>query len=72
MYTLNGKPIPDSMPITYFYLNNVFEKGEFLQGKNFAVWVGNLSADVNDHALKSTFSKMYNIATAKGLLITYI
>lgn len=76
MHKLNGKPIPGTTPLVRFRLNNASNTGRSLIDREFSVWVGDLSPDVDDYNLYRVFSSKYNtIKTAKGkylfLLILY-
>lgn len=67
MHKLNGKPIPNTAPTVRFRLNNASNTGRSLIDREFSVWVGDLSPDVDDYNLYRVFSSKYNtIKTAKG------
>lgn len=67
MHKLNGKPIPGTSPVVRFRLNNASNTGRSLLDREFSVWVGDLSPDVDDYNLYRVFSSKYNtIKTAKG------
>lgn len=69
MHKLNGKPIPGTTPLVRFRLNNASNTGRSLIDREFSVWVGDLSPDVDDYNLYRVFSSKYNtIKTAKGML----
>lgn len=68
MHKLNGKPIPGTNPIVRFRLNSASNSNK-LPGneREFSVWVGDLSSDVDDYSLYRSFSTKYtSIKTAKG------
>jgi len=70
MHKLNGKPIPGTNPIVRFRLNSASNSNK-LPGneKEFSVWVGDLSSDVDDYSLYRAFSSKYSsIKTAKVIL----
>ncbi|KAI4468533.1 trna selenocysteine 1-associated protein 1-related-related [Holotrichia oblita] len=69
MHKLNGKPIPGTNPVVRFRLNNASNTGRSLLDREFSVWVGDLSPDVDDYNLYRVFSSKYNtIKTAKVIL----
>ncbi|CAG9863772.1 unnamed protein product [Phyllotreta striolata] len=69
MHKLNGKPIPNTAPTVRFRLNNASNTGRSLIDREFSVWVGDLSPDVDDYNLYRVFSSKYNtIKTAKVIL----
>lgn len=69
MHKLNGKPIPGTNPLVRFRLNNASNTGRSLLDREFSVWVGDLSPDVDDYNLYRVFSSKYNtIKTAKVIL----
>lgn len=68
MHKLNGKPIPGTTPVVRFRLNNASNSNR-LMDREFSVWVGDLSPDVDDYNLYRVFSSKYNtIKTAKVIL----
>ncbi|XP_018787644.1 PREDICTED: tRNA selenocysteine 1-associated protein 1 [Bactrocera latifrons] len=70
MHKLNGKPIPGTNPIVRFRLNSASNSYK-LPGneREFSVWVGDLSSDVDDYQLYKVFSTKYtSIKTAKVIL----
>lgn len=72
MHKLNGKPIPGTNPIVRFRLNSASNSYK-LPGneREFSVWVGDLSSDVDDYSLYKVFSSKYtSIKTAKVILDT--
>ncbi|KAJ8916351.1 hypothetical protein NQ315_005048 [Exocentrus adspersus] len=69
MHKLNSKPIPGTSPMVRFRLNNASNTGRSLVDREFSVWVGDLSPDVDDYNLYRVFSSKYNtIKTAKVIL----
>lgn len=78
MHKLNGKPIPGTNPVIRFRLNNATNNagrggggGNAYMGsdKEYSVWVGDISADVDDYTLYRVFSQKYHsIKTAKVIL----
>ncbi|KAJ8976625.1 hypothetical protein NQ317_009717 [Molorchus minor] len=69
MHKLNSKPIPGTQPLVRFRLNNASNTGRSLVDREFSVWVGDLSPDVDDYNLYRVFSSKYNtIKTAKVIL----
>ncbi|MCL4125371.1 UNVERIFIED_CONTAM: hypothetical protein GTU68_010033 [Idotea baltica] len=65
MHKLNGKVIPNSQPPVRFKLNHSSTRGN-TNDKEFSLWVGDLTSDVDDFALYKTFGTRYNsIKTAK-------
>lgn len=70
MHKLNGKPIPGTNPIVRFRLNSASNSYK-LPGneREFSVWVGDLSSDVDDYQLYKAFSSKYtSIKTAKVII----
>uniref|UniRef100_U5EYT5 tRNA selenocysteine-associated protein 1 n=1 Tax=Corethrella appendiculata TaxID=1370023 RepID=U5EYT5_9DIPT len=71
MHKLNGKPIPGTNPIVRFRLNSATnnQNKALLAEREFSVWVGDLSSDVDDYNLYRIFSAKYtSIKTAKVIL----
>lgn len=69
MHKLNGKPIPGTNPVIRFRLNNASSTGRTALDREFSVWVGDLSPDVDDYNLYRSFASKYNtIKTAKVIL----
>ncbi|XP_030764693.1 tRNA selenocysteine 1-associated protein 1 isoform X1 [Sitophilus oryzae] len=70
MHKLNSKPIPGTTPPVRFRLNNASNNpGRQIVDREFSVWVGDLSPDVDDYNLYRVFSSKYNtIKTAKVIL----
>lgn len=70
MHKLNGKPIPGTNPVVRFRLNSASNSNK-LSGneREFSVWVGDLSPEVDDYNLYRVFSNKYSsIKTAKVIL----
>lgn len=71
MHKLNGKPIPGTNPIVRFRLNGASSsshKGHHFE-REFSIWVGDLSSDVDDYGLYRVFSNKYSsIKAAKVVL----
>lgn len=71
MHKLNGKPIPGTNPIVRFKLNSATtsQNKALLAEREFSVWVGDLSSDVDDYNLYRVFSAKYqSIKTAKVIM----
>lgn len=71
MHKLNGKPIPGTNPLVRFRLNSATnnQNKALLADREFSVWVGDLSSDVDDYSLYRIFSTKYtSIKTAKVIL----
>jgi len=70
MHKLNSKPIPGTNPVVRFRLNNASNNtSRQIIDREFSVWVGDLSPDVDDYNLYRVFSSKYNtIKTAKVIL----
>lgn len=70
MHKLNGKPIPGTNPIVRFRLNSASNSYKILGNeREFSVWVGDLSSDVDEYQLYKVFSAKYtSIKTAKVIL----
>lgn len=69
MHKLNGKPIPGTFPVVRFRLNTASReaRANMQTEREFSVWVGDLSPDVDDYSLYRVFAAKYNsIKTAKG------
>ncbi|GBP64147.1 tRNA selenocysteine 1-associated protein 1 [Eumeta japonica] len=68
MHKLNGKPIPGTFPVVRFRLNTASReaRANMQQEREFSVWVGDLSPDVDDYSLYRVFASKYSsIKTAK-------
>ncbi|XP_053595924.1 tRNA selenocysteine 1-associated protein 1 [Microplitis demolitor] len=69
MHKLNGKVIPGSSPSVRFRLNHASTTGKPAADREFSIWVGDLSTDVDDYSLYRAFAAKYNsIRTAKVIL----
>ncbi|XP_073953700.1 tRNA Selenocysteine associated protein isoform X1 [Choristoneura fumiferana] len=71
MHKLNGKPIPGTFPVVRFRLNTASReaRANMQSEREFSVWVGDLSSDVDDYSLYRIFATKYNsIKTAKVIL----
>ncbi|XP_063986095.1 tRNA selenocysteine 1-associated protein 1 [Diachasmimorpha longicaudata] len=69
MHKLNGKVIPGSNPAVRFRLNHASTTGKPAADREFSIWVGDLSTDVDDYSLYRAFAAKYNsIRTAKVIL----
>lgn len=69
MHKLNGKPIPGTFPVVRFRLNTASReaRANMQQEREFSVWVGDLSPEVDDYSLYRVFASKYSsIKTAKG------
>ncbi|XP_028028550.1 tRNA selenocysteine 1-associated protein 1 [Bombyx mandarina] len=71
MHKLNGKPIPGTFPVVRFRLNTASRetRANMQHEREFSVWVGDLSPDVDDYSLYRVFASKYtSIKTAKVIL----
>ncbi|KAG5676791.1 hypothetical protein PVAND_006599 [Polypedilum vanderplanki] len=71
MHKLNGKPIPGTNPIVRFKLNSATtsQNKALLADREFSIWAGDLSPDVDDYNLYRVFSAKYqSIKTAKVIM----
>ncbi|KAL5237927.1 hypothetical protein ACI65C_005337 [Semiaphis heraclei] len=70
IHKLNGKFIPGTNPPVRFKLNHAGNNGKItMSDKDFSVWLGELSSDVDDYQLYKTFACRYqSIRTAKVVL----
>ncbi|XP_050540845.1 tRNA selenocysteine 1-associated protein 1-like [Daktulosphaira vitifoliae] len=70
MHKLNGKYIPGTNPPVRFKLNHAGNPGKTAASdRDFSVWLGELSSDVDDYQLYKTFACRYqSIRTAKVVL----
>ncbi|XP_068620366.1 tRNA selenocysteine 1-associated protein 1 [Battus philenor] len=71
MHKLNGKPIPGTFPVVRFRLNTASReaRSNMQQEREFSVWVGDLSPEVDDYSLYRVFASKYSsIKTAKVIL----
>jgi len=72
MHKLNGKTIPNSSPAVRFKLNH--NSTRLMPGeKDFSIWVGDLTPDVDDLQLYRFFSNRYqSIKSAKDVKPRFI
>lgn len=64
-----GKPIPGTNPVVRFRLNSASNSKMSVNEREFSVWVGDLSPEVDDYNLYRIFSNKYSsIKTAKVIL----
>lgn len=70
MHKLNGKVIPNTTPPVRFRLNTASNQGKVLMNeREFSLWVGDLSPEVDDYTLYKTFAARYqSIKAAKVIL----
>lgn len=72
MHKLNGKPIPGTNPIVRYRLNSATNNNNKIMGpieREYSVWVGDLSTEVDDYSLYKAFAGKYNsIRSAKVIL----
>ncbi|KAK6624601.1 hypothetical protein RUM44_011460 [Polyplax serrata] len=71
MHKLNGKVIPNSSPPVRFKLNHAGPNNRPVVGqdKEYSLWVGDLSPDIDDYTLYKCFASRYqSIRTAKVVL----
>ncbi|KOB70042.1 tRNA selenocysteine associated protein (Secp43) [Operophtera brumata] len=71
MHKLNGKPIPGTFPVVRFRLNTASREARqnMQTEREFSVWVGDLSPEVDDYSLYRVFASKYSsIKTAKVIL----
>jgi RNA recognition motif-containing protein len=69
MHKLNNKMIPNSQPPTKFRLNHTSLGGKQAMDKDFSLWIGDLSPDVDDYTLYKGFASRYpSVRLAKGML----
>ncbi len=67
MHKLNNKMIPNSQPPTKFRLNHTSLGGKSAMDKDFSLWIGDLSPDVDDYTLYKGFASRYpSVRLAKG------
>lgn len=71
MHKLNNKMIPNSHPPTKFRLNHTSLGGKQAMDKDFSLWIGDLSPDVDDYTLYKGFASRYpSVRLAKVILDT--
>lgn len=69
MHKLNNKMIPNSHPPTKFRLNHTSLGGKQAMDKDFSLWIGDLSPDVDDYTLYKGFASRYpSVRLAKVIL----
>uniref|UniRef100_A0A1B6DME5 tRNA selenocysteine-associated protein 1 n=1 Tax=Clastoptera arizonana TaxID=38151 RepID=A0A1B6DME5_9HEMI len=70
MHKLNGKQIPNTSPAIRFRLNNANSTERAINAdREFSLWIGDLSPDVDDYALYKAFASQYaSVRTAKVVL----
>ncbi|XP_069681981.1 tRNA selenocysteine 1-associated protein 1 isoform X2 [Periplaneta americana] len=69
MHKLSGKVIPNTQPPIRFKLNHASTTGRPPIDREFSLWVGDLTPDVDDYTLYRTFASRYqSIRTAKVIL----
>lgn len=70
MHKLNGKPIPGTNPVVRFRLNAASSNSNKLLGndREFSVWVGDLSPEVDDYNLYKVFSNKYSSIKAAKII----
>jgi len=69
MHKLNNKMIPNSQPPTKFRLNHTSLGGKSAMDKDFSLWIGDLSPDVDDYTLYKGFASRYpSVRLAKVIL----
>ncbi|XP_014278951.1 tRNA selenocysteine 1-associated protein 1 [Halyomorpha halys] len=70
MHKLNGKVIPNTTPPVRFRLNTATNQGKIMMNeREFSLWVGDLTPEVDDYTLYKTFAGRYqSIKAAKVIL----
>ncbi|XP_014251680.1 tRNA selenocysteine 1-associated protein 1 isoform X2 [Cimex lectularius] len=70
MHKLNGKVIPNTSPAVRFRLNTATNQGKIMMNeREFSLWVGDLTTEVDDYTLYKTFAGKYqSIKAAKVIL----
>ncbi|XP_067003883.1 tRNA selenocysteine 1-associated protein 1 isoform X2 [Anabrus simplex] len=69
MHKLSGKIIPNTNPPVRFKLNHAGTTGRPSLDREFSLWVGDLTPEVDDYTLYRTFASRYqSIRTAKVIL----
>ncbi|KAF6214754.1 hypothetical protein GE061_009497 [Apolygus lucorum] len=70
MHKLNGKVIPNTNPAVRFRLNTASNQGKIVMNdREFSLWVGDLSQEVDDYTLYKCFAAKYqSIKAAKVIL----
>jgi len=71
MHKLNNKIIPNSNPPTKFRLNHTSLGGKQAMERDYSLWIGDLSPDVDDYTLYKGFASRYpSVRLAKVILDT--
>lgn len=70
MHKLNGKPIPGTNPVVRFRLNGASNSSHKTASfeREYSIWVGDLSSDVDDYSLYRVFNKYKSIKVEKVVL----
>ncbi|XP_049831136.1 tRNA selenocysteine 1-associated protein 1 isoform X1 [Schistocerca gregaria] len=69
MHKLSGKVIPNTNPPVRFKLNHAGTTGRPSGDREYSLWVGDLTPEVDDYTLYKTFASRYpSIRTAKVIL----
>nr|CAD7257438.1 unnamed protein product [Timema shepardi] len=69
MHKLSGKIIPNTSPPVRFKLNHASTTGRSPIDREFSLWVGDLTPEVDDYTLYRTFASRYpSVRTAKVIL----
>jgi RNA recognition motif-containing protein len=67
MHKLNNKMIPNSQPPTKYRLNHTSLGGKQAMDRDYSLWIGDLSPDVDDYTLYKGFASRYpSVRLAKG------
>ena len=67
MHKLNNKIIPSSTPPVKFRLNHTSLGGKQAMDRDYSLWIGDLSPDVDDYTLYKGFASRYpSVRLAKG------
>jgi len=68
MHKLNNKMIPNSQPPTKYRLNHTSLGGKQAMDRDYSLWIGDLSPDVDDYTLYKGFASRYpSVRLAKGM-----
>lgn len=68
MHKLNNKMVPSSQPPVKFRLNHTSLGGKQAMEKDYSLWIGDLSPDVDDYTLYKGFASRYpSVRLAKGI-----
>jgi len=69
MHKLNNKMVPNSQPPVKFRLNHTSLGGKQAMEKDYSLWIGDLSPDVDDYTLYKGFASRYpSVRLAKVIL----